>query len=72
MKTLHTILGEDVGHLVRNLVRSELLSASGVTEVLFESARNGMSIKYDPAVIDDAKLLEIMRRYGVAAGPGRG
>ena len=65
MKTLHTALREDVGRLARNLVRSELLSAGGVAEVTFESTPSGLTVKYDPAVIDDAKLLEIMRRYGV-------
>jgi len=65
MKTIHTILREDFGCLDRNLVRSELLSERGVTHVSFESIRNGLSIEYDPAIIDDSKLVEIMCRYGV-------
>lgn len=65
MKTIHTILREDFGLLDRNLVRSELLSERGVNQVSFETARNGLSIEYDPAIVDDSKLLEIMCRYGV-------
>ena len=65
MKTIRTILREDFGRLDRNLVRSELLSERGVKDVHFETARNGLSIEYDPAVINDSKLLEIMCRYGV-------
>jgi hypothetical protein len=69
MKTIHTVLREDFGRLDRNLVRSELLSERGVTGVSFESARNGLSIEYDPAIIDDSKLVEIMCRYGVFPEP---
>jgi hypothetical protein len=65
MKTIHTILREDFGRLDRNLVRSELLSERGVKDVSFESLRNGITIEYDPAIVDDSKLLEIMCRYGV-------
>jgi hypothetical protein len=65
MKTIHTILREDFGRLDRNLVRSELLSERGVKGVSFESLRNSLTIDYDPALIDDSKLLEIMCRYGV-------
>jgi hypothetical protein len=65
MKTIHTVLREDFGRLDRNLVRSELLSERGVKDVSFETARNSVTIEYDPSVIADAKVLEIMRRYGV-------
>jgi hypothetical protein len=74
MKTIYTVLRDDFGRLDRNLVRSELLSERGVKNVSFETARNGLSIEYDPAIIADAKVLEIMRRYGVfpdAAPPRR-
>jgi hypothetical protein len=56
------------------LVRSELLSERGVKDVSFEAVGNSLSIEYDPAVIAEAKVLEIMRRYGVfrdAAPPRR-
>ncbi len=65
VKTIHTVLREDFGRLDRNLVRSELLSEHGVKDVSFETVRNSLSIEYDPSVIADAKVLEIMRRYGV-------
>ena len=65
MKTIYTILKEDVGRLAQNLLRSELLSERGVQNVSFETARNGVSIEYDPAIVDDSKLLEILGRYGV-------
>ena len=69
MKTIHTVLREDFGRLDRNLVRSELLSEKGVHDVIFERSRNGLSIEYDPSVIDDSKLIEIMCRYGVYPEP---
>lgn len=69
MNIIHAILREDFGRLDRNLVRSELLSERGVSNVYFESTRNGLSIEYDPAVIGDSKLLEIMCRYGVFPEP---
>jgi hypothetical protein len=69
MKTIHTILREDFGWLDRNIVRSELLSEKGVQGVSFERSRNGLSIEYDPSIIDDTKLIEIMCRYGVFPEP---
>jgi len=69
MKTIHTVLREDFGRLDRNLIRSELLSEKGVHGVIFERSRNGLSIEYDPSVIDDSKLIEIMCRYGVYPEP---
>jgi hypothetical protein len=69
MKTIHTTLREDCGLLDRNLVRSELLSEHGVTAVSFEPARNGLSIEYDPQIIDGSRLVEIMCHYGVYPEP---
>lgn len=65
MKTLRTHLGREFGTLDRNLIRSELLTEPGVTNVSFESVSDSVSIEYDPAMVDHFKLLEIMRRYGV-------
>jgi hypothetical protein len=65
MKTIHTILREDFGRLDRNLVRSELLCEPGVKSVSLETMRNGLTIEYDPSVVDDTKLVAIMCRYGV-------
>src|SRR4029079_13760516 len=69
MKTIHTILREDFGWLDRTLVRSELLSEKGVHGVTFERSRNGLLIEYDPSIINDTKLIEIMCRYGVYPEP---
>jgi hypothetical protein len=69
MKTIHTVLREDFGRLDRTLVRSELLSEKGVHDVSFEPSRNGLLIEYDPSIIDDTKLIEIMCRYGVYPEP---
>ena len=69
MKTIHTVLREDFGQLDRNIVRSELLSEKGVHDVSFELSRNGLSIEYDPSIIDHTKLIEIMCRYGVYPEP---
>jgi hypothetical protein len=75
MKTIHTILRTDPGRLTQNLVRSELLSQRGVTSVSFDPNCNRVSIEYDPAIVDDATLMLIMRLYGVCpepASPPRG
>ncbi len=72
MKTIHAVLRGDFGRLNRNLVRSELLSERGVKEVSFETVRNSLSIEYDASVIADAKVFEIMRRYGVCPDALRG
>ena len=69
MKTIHTVLREDFGRLDRTFVRSELLSEKGVHDVTFERSRNGLLIEYDPSIIDDTKLIDIMCRYGVYPEP---
>jgi hypothetical protein len=69
MKTIHTILRTDPGHLTQNLVRSELLSQRGVATVSFEPNCNRVSIDYDPAIVDDETLMLIMRLYGVRPEP---
>jgi hypothetical protein len=80
VKTIHTILREDFGRLDRNLIRTELLAERGVRDVLYESARNRLCIEYDPEVLTNGSLLDLMCRYGVypeslgadADGPRRG
>lgn len=69
MKTFHTMLGRDPGRLTQNLVRSELLSQRGVTAVSFEPDRTGLSIEYDPAIVNDSTLTMIIRRYGLGPEP---
>jgi hypothetical protein len=69
MKTLHTMLRKDAGLLAQNLVRSELLSEPGVMTVSFESGRTRLSVEYDSAVVNDSRLMLIIRRYGVCAEP---
>ena len=69
MKTIHTILRADPGHLTQNLVRSELLSQRGVSTVEFEPNCNRVLIQYDPAIVDDSTLMLIMRLYGVCPEP---
>ena len=65
MKKIHAVLREDFGQLDRDLIRSELLSQEGVLIVSLESSRNGLTIEYDPARINDTKLIDIMCVYGV-------
>jgi hypothetical protein len=65
VKTIHTILREDFGRLDRNLIRTELLAEKGIRDVAYEHARNRLTIQYDPKVMSDQKLLDIMCRYGV-------
>src|SRR5687768_15865575 len=69
MKKIRTALREDFGQLDRDLVRSELLSQEGVLTVSLEPSRNGLTIEYDPAHINDTKLIEIMCLYGVYPEP---
>ena len=45
------------------------VSGTGARSVSFEVGRNGLSIEYDPSIIDNAKLIEIMCRYGVYPEP---
>jgi hypothetical protein len=45
------------------------LSEKGVRDVSFGRSRNNLSIEYDPLIIDDTKLIEIMCRYGVYPEP---
>jgi hypothetical protein len=69
MKKIHTVLREDFGQLDRDLVRSELLSEEGVARVSIGSSRNELTIEYDPVLINDTKLIEIMCLYGVYPEP---
>jgi hypothetical protein len=69
VKIVHTILREDFGVLDANVIRKQILSMTGVHNVTFESARNGLTIEYDPAVLTPPKLLELMCRCGVYPAP---
>ena len=69
VKTVHTILREDFGQLDRDLIRTELLDETGIRDVTYEPARNRLSIEYDPAILNDARLLDIMCRCGVYPEP---
>jgi GNAT superfamily N-acetyltransferase len=68
MKTIHTVLREDFGHLDRGLVRRSLLAEPGVRDVSFDESRNGLVIEYDPVLIDDHCLSLMMCRHGVDWG----
>jgi hypothetical protein len=70
MRTIHTILREDFGPLDRQLIRKELLAESGIEDVACESARNRLTIEYDPKVLNDLRLLDILYRCGVMPAPG--
>ena len=65
MKVIHTILREDFGRLDRSVVRAELLAEKGVYDVAYAPARNGLRIEYDPKILSNARLLDLMCRYGV-------
>ena len=64
MKVVHTTLREDFGLLDPRLVRSELLSETGISSVSFEPA-HGLCIEYDPAILSERDLLDIFCRHGV-------
>ena len=65
LKILHTELREDFGLLDRSLIKKELLAETGIQAVVDEPVRNGLSIQYDPTVLDDTQLLDIMCRHGL-------
>jgi uncharacterized protein (DUF2267 family) len=69
VKIVHTILREDFGVLDANVIRKEILSMTGVHNVTLESARNGLAIEYDPAVLTPPRLLELMCHCGVCPAP---
>jgi hypothetical protein len=69
MRTLHAALKGDVAPLDKVFVRSELLSEHGVTKVSFMPDGNRLAIEYDPAVVDSATLMLIVRRYDVRLEP---
>ena len=69
MRTLHAALKGDVAPLDKVFVRSELLSEHGVTKVSFVPDGSRMAIEYDPAVVDSATLILIVRRYDVRLEP---
>jgi GNAT superfamily N-acetyltransferase len=56
---------EDFGRLDRDVVSKELLAEPGINHVSFEEARNGLLIEYNPALVDDHRLLLLMCRHGV-------
>jgi hypothetical protein len=70
LKILHTKLREDFGLLDRRLIRTELLAETGIHSVSYEPARNCLSIEYDPDLVNDAQLLDIICRHGVYPDPG--
>ena len=65
MKIVETTLLEDFGPLDREFVRAQLLTEPGVRDVGYGTMRYRLSIEYDPIVLDDSRLLEIMCRHGV-------
>jgi len=69
MKILHTELREDFGLLDRNLIAKELLAEAGIYSVACEPARNCLSIQYDPAMLNNTQLLDIMCRHGLYPQP---
>ncbi len=65
MKIVHTTLREDFGLLDPRLVRTELLAENGIHSVAFEPTKHGLSIEYDPTVLNERDLLDIFCRHGV-------
>jgi hypothetical protein len=69
VKTIHTILREDFGYLDTNLIKTELLAESGIDDVTYDPTRKRLSLEYDPALLDDQRLLDIMCRCGLYPEP---
>jgi hypothetical protein len=65
MKIIRTMLREDFGLLDRGLVRRDLLAEKGVCSVSDGPGEHCLSIEYDPAILDDKRLLDVMCRHGV-------
>jgi len=69
MQVVHTILREDFGVLDHELVKAELLGTTGVHGVIYDDARKGLAIEYDPDILTAPKLFELMCRCGVYPDP---
>lgn len=69
MQIVHTILREDFGVLDHELVKAELLGTTGVHGVVYDDARKGLAIEYDPDILTAPKLFELMCRCGVYPDP---
>jgi hypothetical protein len=69
MKVIRTTLREDFGLLDRPLIRRQLLSSAGVCGVADGPGEHCLSIEYDPTILDDIKLLDLMCRHGIYPAP---
>jgi hypothetical protein len=69
MKILHAELREDFGLLDRPLIAKALLAEAGIHAVACEPVRNCLSIEYDPAMLNNTQLLDIMCRHGLYPQP---
>lgn len=65
MKILHTELREDFGLLDQRLITVGLLAERGIHAVACEPPPHSLRIEYDPAVLDNTHLLDIVCRYGL-------
>jgi hypothetical protein len=65
MSIVRTVLREDFGLLDRGLVKGGLLGEAGVCGVTDGPGEHCLSIEYDPATLDETKLLWVMCRHGL-------
>ena len=70
MKIIRTVLREDYGLQDRGLVKTGLLGETGVYGVMDGPGEHCLSIEYDPAILDGAKLMLVMCRHGLCPDPG--
>jgi hypothetical protein len=70
MNIIRTVLREDFGLLDRGLVKGGLLGETGVRGVTDGPGEHCLSIEYDPAILDETKLLWVMCRHGLCPDDG--
>ncbi len=68
MKTIQTIPLQDFGEVDAHLVRKDLLSTDGISDVVLGPAQK-ITIEYDPETLTPAQLFEVMCRCGVYPAP---
>jgi hypothetical protein len=69
---LHAVLREDFGRLDASTIRAGLLAERGIADVRCEVARNRLRIEYDPRIVSQTKLVDIMCRHALFPAPTAG
>jgi hypothetical protein len=71
MNVLHAVLREDFGRLDASAIRASLLTERGIADVRYGETRNRLRIEYDPLVVTQTNLVDIMCRHALFPAPAR-